>query len=106
MSNKLKLLIVALVLIVGGVLAMAFGDTRGEPPALECVAEGQPSSGFVDHDQNDCPVSVESWDEYAEWVSQPRPVIAVGFLAALAGVGLGIGVGVTAIVQKARRKNA
>lgn len=106
MSNKLKLLIVAVVLILGGVLAMAFGDTRGEAPAVECVAEGMPSSGFVDDDQGGCPISVESWNEYAEWLTQPRPVILAGGLATLAGVGLGVGVGITAIVQKARRKNS
>lgn len=106
MSNKLKLLIVAAVLILGGALAVAFGDTRGEEPALECVAEGGPTSGFVDHDQDGCPVSIESWNEYADWLSEPQPVKAVGSLAVLAGVGLGVGVGITAIVQKSRRKNS
>lgn len=85
---------------------MAFGDTRGEPPALECVAEGMPSPAFVDHDQGGCPISNESWDEYADWLAQPRPLILVGFFATLAGVGLGVGVGITAMVQKSRNKNA
>ena len=106
MSTKMKLLVIAILLILGGGLAVAFGDTRGEEPALECVPEGTPSSGFVDHDQDGCPISIESWNEHAEWRSQSQPVKAVGLLAGLAGVGLGLGVGITAIVQKSRSRKA
>lgn len=104
MSGKMKLLIVAIVLILGGGLAMAFGDTRGEEPQLECIPEGEPSSGFVDHDQGGCPVSVESWNEYSEWRTQPQPVKIAGLFAGVVGVGLAVGVGVTAVVQKSRKR--
>lgn len=104
MSGKMKLLIVAIVLILGGGLAMAFGDTRGEEPQLECAPEGEATSGFVDHDKDDCPISIESWNEYSEWRSQPQPVKIAGLFAGVVGVGLGVGVGVTAIVQKSRKR--
>lgn len=105
MSGKMKLLIVAIVLILGGGLAIAFGDTRGEEPAVECVTDGGPTSGFVDEDQGGCPITIESWNEYADWLTEPQPVRAIGFLAGLAGVGLAAGVGITALVQKARKRN-
>lgn len=104
MSGKMKLLIIAIVLILAGGLAVAFGDTKGEEPALECVEEGTPSSGFVDDDQGGCPISIDSWDEYADWLSQPQPIKIAGVFAGLAGVGLAIGVGITAIVQKSRAR--
>lgn len=82
---------------------MAFGDTRGEEPELLCAPEGEATSGFVDHDQDDCPITIESWNEYANWSSQLQPVKIIGLFATVAGVGLGIGVGITAVVQKARK---
>lgn len=105
MSGKMKLLIIAFVLILGGGLGIAFGDTRGEEPAVECVTDGGATSGFVDDDQGGCPISIESWNEYAEWLSEPQPVRAAGFLVGLAGVGLAVGVGITALVQKARKRS-
>lgn len=28
--------------------------------------------GFVDHDEDGCPLSIESWNEYSEWRSLLR----------------------------------
>lgn len=84
-------------------LAVAFGDTRGEEPALECVEDGIAPSESIDRDQH-CEVTVTSWNEYAEWQSQPQSIRAVGLLAGVAGVGLAHGVGDTAIVQKTRNR--
>lgn len=104
MSGKVKLLIIGIVLVLVGGLAVGFGDTKGEPPQLECVEEGMPSSGFIDYDQDDCPVSMESWNEYSQWRTQPQPIRVAGLLTGLAGVGLAIGVGVTALVQQNRKE--
>lgn len=101
----MKLLIVSIVLLLAGGLAMTFGDTRGEEPAVECAAEGTPSSGFTDEEQGGCPLSVESWNAYSEWRTQPQPVKIAGLFATVIGVGLAVGVGVTTVVQKTRKQS-
>lgn len=103
MSGKIKLLIVALVLILGGGLAAAFGDTRGPEPELVCVSENGPTSGFTDSSQGDCPVSIESFNEWSDWYSAAQPVKGVGVIVAGVGIVLAGGVGVTALVQKSRK---
>ena len=103
MSGKIKLLIVALVLILAGGLAAAFGDTRGPEPELVCVSENGPTSGFTDSSQGDCPESIESYNEWADWYSAAQPVKGVGVIVAGVGIVLAGGVGVTALVQKSRK---
>jgi hypothetical protein len=88
---------VAAALIVIGVVLMAV-PTPGEPK-LQCVSQSAPSSGFTDADQDDCPVSVESYEEYAEWSSGPRWDNVAGLVLVVAGLGTAVVAGV-----KARRR--
>jgi hypothetical protein len=92
-STKKKLLLVAAVMLVVGIFLMVL-PSPGEP-ALECVPEGQPSSGFRDADQDNCPVSIESYNDYAEWSSSPKWDNIGGLVLVLGG----LGVGVTALVR-------
>jgi hypothetical protein len=91
--TKKKLLLVAAALVVLGAVLMAL--PRFGEPDLVCVSEGEPSSGFADADQGDCPVSIESYNEYAEWNSGPVWT-RIGGLVLVVG---GLGVGVTALVR-------
>ena len=86
-SKAKKLLIVAAALVVAGVLAFALQP--GEPEAV-CVQEGTPSSGFVDEDQGGCPISIESYEEIADYRSAPKPFRIAGLLLLVAGVGAGV----------------
>ena len=91
--TKKKLLLVAAVMVVLGAVLMAL--PRFGEPDLVCVSEGEPSSGFADADQGNCPVSIESYHEYAEWSSGPVWT-RIGGLVLVVG---GLGVGVTGLVR-------
>lgn len=82
-------------LVVLGVLAIVL---QPGPPEGECVAEGAPSSGFVDSDSG-CAISDESYAEIADYNSSPKPFRIVGLLLVLAGV-------VTAVVTLVRSRRS
>jgi hypothetical protein len=87
----------AAALIVIGVVLMVM-PTPGEPK-LECVSQSAPSSGFTDADQDNCPVSIESYNKYADWSSGPRWDNIAGLVLVVAGLGTA---GVATV--KARKK--
>lgn len=87
------LLMTAVGLIVAGLLFM-FVVPTGEPE-LECAEDTTRTSGFVD-DESGCPISIESYDEYQDWESSPKPTRIIGLVLVVAGLGAGI----TAAVKK------
>lgn len=76
-----------------GLMALTFLPPTGQKPKFECVKKGEPSSGFSDSKQNNCPVSAESVKAVYQWrkgilgdaTIAVRRVLAVVFLAAAAG---------------------
>lgn len=104
MSTKVKLFIVSAGLVIVGVPLLLFADTKGPEPMLVCAEKNGPTSGYMDKDQ-DCPVSVESMQEWGEWSSKPQPVKIAGLFIGLVGILLAIGTGIAALVQKLIRKN-
>jgi len=95
-SVRARLLSVAAVLIVLGALSFIL---QPGPPDGECAPEGTISSGFVDEDK-DCPLTIESWDEIADYESSPKPFRIAGLVLVVAG----LGVGAVALIR--RPKNA
>lgn len=104
MSKTLWIGVTSAVVVIAGVLLVAFGDTRGNAPALTCAEQGMPTSGFTDPKRDNCPVNTESFDAWAKWRSQPQPLKIVGAAAVVAGVVGLVGVGIAAIVQKSRSR--
>jgi hypothetical protein len=85
MATKAKLLVAAAALVVVGILLIFL---QPGPPAGECVAEGEPSSGFVDDDSG-CPISIESYEEISDYESAPKPFRIAGLLVVVIGLGVG-----------------
>ncbi len=88
MTRRATLLVISGALLLVGI-ALFVLPTPGEP-SLDCVAEGQPSSGFADADQGDCPISIESYDAYREWASGPRWDNIAGLVLVLGAIGTGV----------------
>jgi hypothetical protein len=98
MSVKSKLLITAAAFIVVGALMVAFLDTKGPEPSFVCVTDGGATSGFTDSSQGNCPVSIESYNKWANWYSSPQ----IGKIAGLGIVVVGIVVGIVGIVKRSK----
>ena len=98
MSLKKKLLSIAGVLLVVGALLLAFGDTRGAEPELECAERGQPTSGYQ---TSACPngTTAESQEKWGDWYSMPR----YGRIAGLGLVVLGLASGVASLVVRNKK---
>lgn len=86
MARKPLLLIIAGILIVVGISLIAF---QPGPPDTVCVGENEPSSGFVDSEKDDCPISIESWAEISEHESGPQWFNIGGVVFIVAGVATG-----------------
>ena len=99
MATKGKLLIASAIMIVGGVLMLLFFDTRGPEPAFVCAAENSPTAGFSDASQNDCPISIESYNAWQEW-DKPQ----YGRIAGLGIAVAGLVVGIVGLVKKSPNK--
>lgn len=84
--NRTKLLLVAAVLIVAGVMLFAL---KPSGPEAVCVSDNTPSSGFID-EEKDCPISIESYNEIREFKSGPQWFNIGGLVFVLAGVGVGV----------------
>jgi hypothetical protein len=87
------LLAVAGGLLLLGVLSFAL---QPGPPDPECAAPGAPTSGFVDEDNPDCAITIESFAEIRDYETSPK-------LFRIAGAGLllaGLVVGVFGIVKR------
>lgn len=98
-STKLVLLSVAGGLLLLGLLSFV---VQPGPPAPECAAPGAPSSGFVDSDNPDCAITIESFEEIREYETSPK-------LFRIAGLGLvlaGLVVGVVGLVRRSGRDDA
>lgn len=98
-STKLVLLGVAGGLLLLGVLSFVL---QPGPPDPECAAPGAPSSGFVDEDNPDCAITIESFEEIREYETSPK-------LFRIAGAGLvlaGLVVGVIGLVKRSGRREA
>ena len=89
MTLKKKLLSFAGALVVVGALLMAFGDTRGPEPSVECAEKGMPTSGYQ---SSTCPngTTIESQKEWGEWYSMPRYGRIAGLGITVAGIATGI----------------
>lgn len=101
MSLKKKLLAAAAVLLVVGGLLLVFGDTRGPEPELECVAAGNPTSGYR---TDKCPdgTTIESQERWGDWYSMPR----YGRIAGLGLIVVSIVLGVSGLVVKSSKTTA
>ena len=99
MLAKNILLIASLVLIVGGVPLLIFGDTRGPEPQVECAEVGKATSGFS---TDECPdgTTIESQKDWFEWNSTPRYGRIAGLVMILLGLLSGIISLITHIVIK------
>lgn len=83
--------IVGLVLIIVGILLMVL-PLGGSAPALKC-AEDVPGeipqlSGVVDPEQNNCAVTLESYQEYRDYETGPKPFRIAGLVVTVTGVGV------------------
>lgn len=96
---KKKLLIISAALLVVGGLMIAFLDTKGAAPAFECTSEHGPTSGFSDSSQNDCPISIESFNKWREWNKSPH----YGRIAGLGLVVIALVTGVTGLVLRKKQ---
>jgi hypothetical protein len=85
MATKAKLLVAAAALVVLGIVLILL---QPGPPAGVCVAEGEPSSGFVDDDSG-CPISIESYEEINDYETGPKPFRIAGILVIVVGLGVG-----------------
>lgn len=90
MSARAKLLIAALGLVIMGLIGIFAIDPRGAEPELICVKEGQPFSGWRDSEQNNCPVSDESYAQWSDWDNQGRWTAGIGVILVGAGAGVGV----------------
>jgi hypothetical protein len=95
MSTKLKLFVLAAVLIVLGIGLFVWAPAE---PETEC-AKGPETSGFVD-EEKDCPISIESWEKIQEANSGPK-WDNIGGLALVVG---GLAVAIVALVKKSNPK--
>lgn len=91
------LLILSAALIVVGLFLMFFPFVTIEP---ECAEDELVTSGFVDEDQ-DCPISIESWEEIRAELERFK-IERVGGLALVAG---GLAAGGVGVVQSRRRSS-
>ena len=86
MTSRSILLTVGAILLVAGLAGAFLLDSRGPEPALECVEEGAPFSGYRDDQQGDCPVSDESYETWNAWQRQSNTFAGIGFSLAAIGV--------------------
>lgn len=115
---KKKILIISPIILVLGIVFISIANLnfKGKEPELECVKnEMSASSGFSNPEKNNCPVTVESMNRWAEWKKQTpgqkilrklgQVMIVAGFLATIIGA---IMVGIDASKKKkhgVKRKN-
>ena len=83
--KKNQLFALAGVLVVLAV-ALFLLPTPGEPD-LVCVANNAPSSGFVNEDKVDCPISTESFNEHTDWESKPKLDNIAGLVLIIGAIG-------------------
>lgn len=86
-STKVVLLGVAAALILFGVLSIVL---QPGPPDPECAPPGAPSSGFVDEDNPDCAITMESFEEIREYETSPKPFRIAGAVMVLGGLVVGL----------------
>lgn len=96
MTTKLKLLVLAAVLIVLGVGLFVWAPPE---PETECATDPLKTSGFVDEEKG-CEVSIESMDRIMESRSGPQ-WDNIGGLVLVVG---GLAVGITGLVKKSKPK--
>ena len=56
----------AITLLVLGIVSFALQPVLDPKPDSVCVKDGAPSSGFVDSDKDDCPISDASYAKIAD----------------------------------------
>ena len=98
MRSTRTLFLLAVALVALGVISFALQSVVSPKPDTVCVDAGRPSSGFVDGDKSDCPISQKSYEKFANWESSPKPFRIMGSVLILAG----LIVGVVATVRKFR----
>lgn len=94
-TRGLSFLAAALILLGIGVFMLQPAAPQGE-----CVPEGEPYSGWMDPDQDNCPISEESYREILDWETSPKPFRMAGAGIALVGIGFGVAAGVKAVRGK------
>ena len=92
MQKSRSLLGIAGLLLVLGVVSFVAQPVLDAKPDAECVKESSasngivPSSGFLDEEQDNCPISIESWKKIEDWNSKPKPFRIAGLVLVLAGL--------------------
>lgn len=105
MSAKKKLLIISGALIAVSVITLFLLASRffTPEPKFECVGHGQPSSGFSDKSQGNCPISIESYNKWRDWeYPSYRRFVGVPALVLLLS---GIVVGIVGLTRKSPKKS-
>lgn len=97
MKNKLIISIV-LIVIGCGLFFVELGK-----PTLECATEQRTSGMVAVVDGKECPISIESYDEYEDYISKPKPLALPGAALVLAGV---VYLGYTLVSGKKAQKSA
>lgn len=103
MSTKSKLFIIFLGLLIIGVLMIIFVDTKGPEPSFVC-ATGQQTSGFSDSSQDNCPVSIESYNKWRDWYGMPNYGKIAGLGIAAVGLIGSISTGIAMLVSRSRHQ--
>lgn len=101
MHSNRSWIVLAVSLLALGIVGFALEPALDPKPDTVCVADGKPSSGFVD-DEKHCNVSDASYERIADWEAKPK-------LFRIAGVGLilaGIVVAVLGAVRGRKRSDA
>ncbi len=101
MPVKKKLFITSIALMLIGVAMMIFVDTKGPEPKFTCASANGPTAGFSDSSQNNCAVSIESYNKWSEWFTKPN----YGKIAGLGVVVVGLVVGVVGLVKRSNKAN-
>lgn len=102
MSVKSVVLVTGIVLIGVGTLMTVFLDTKGPEPSFVC-ATGQQTSGFTDSSQDNCPVSIDSYNKWRDWYGMPNYGKIAGLGVAAVGLVSSVGAGIAMLVARSRR---
>lgn len=96
--TKAVWLLASAALIVAGVALFAL---QPGPPEPVCATDPHQASGFADPQQN-CPISIDSFNQIREDETSPKWFRIAGVLTGLAGVILAIVVGIARIRSPGR----
>lgn len=102
MSTKKKFLLSSAALIVAGVLTVVIVNITSTEPSFTCAEDGKPTAGFTDNSQNNCAITIESYNAWLEWRKERQVYRNIGL--GIAAVGLVVGV--IGLVKKSKKTTA